>query len=152
MKMRYFLVPALLIAMIACSKDKYQTKPQITIKSIGPDSVARTDIFTVDLNFTDKEGDIHDSLFMHMHVLNLNQQGTATEFRDFGFPIPTFPDKTKGEFQLNFARQIGTNYALLPDPSTNENDTVTFSFNVRDSKNNMSDTVTANKQIVILSQ
>ncbi len=150
--MRYFLVPALLIAAIACSKDKFTSKPQITLKSIGPDSVGRTDIFSVDLAFTDKEGDIHDSLFMHMHIINLNQQGLPSEFQDYGFPIPFYPNKTQGDFQLNFARQIGSQYVLLPDPVTNQNDTVIFSFNVRDSRNNMSDTVTASNPIVILNQ
>jgi len=152
MKVPYLLLAVLLTGLVSCSKNKFTTTPQISIKSIGPNVVGRNDIFKVDLAFTDKQGDVHDSLFMFMHIINQNQKGLSTEFKSFGFNIPSYPDKTQGDFELTFARNLDYGYALLPDPATSQNDTVIFSFSVRDSGMHMSDTVAAGSPIVILSQ
>jgi hypothetical protein len=150
MKILLSIASLFLLALVSCSKNKYTTKPQITIVSIGPDSVSISDIFKVDLHFTDKEGDIHDSLYMHGHVLNQKQQGNATEFQEYSYTIPDYPDKIQGDFQLMFSRQLNSTLPLLIDPQTEESDTILYSFNVKDSKGNLSDTVKAGKPIIIL--
>lgn len=150
MKILLSIASFFLLALVSCNKNKFTTKPQITIVSIGPDSVSRNDLFQVDLHFTDKEGDIHDSLYIHGHVLNQNQQGNASEFQEYFYAIPEYPDHTQGDFQLTFSRQLNSNYALLLDPLTDQSDTILYSFNVKDSKGNLSDTAKAPKPIIIL--
>jgi hypothetical protein len=44
-------------AFAACSKDKFQTIPQVTITSFGPDVVFKGQRFELLADITDKEGD-----------------------------------------------------------------------------------------------
>src|SRR5690349_6444616 len=88
-----------LILFAACSKDKYQDKPTITIKSVDPTqvSVLSGSYSEVLLAFTDKQGDL-DSVFLYK--VWLNARGRTGGHPIIPFKLPDFPEKSKGEIKL----------------------------------------------------
>ena len=50
--------------IVACSKDKFKTDPQVTITSFGPKEVRKGDIVELLAEVTDKEGDVNDSVLV----------------------------------------------------------------------------------------
>lgn len=57
-----FALLALLLA--ACGKDKFETTPQVSIKSFGPSEVSKGAFFELVAEITDKEGDLQDSVLL----------------------------------------------------------------------------------------
>ena len=152
MKFYYIIVPAFLLLLVSCSKSN-SGNPSITIKSMSPGIVSRADNFVVDLGFKEEGGSSLDSIFITMHRLNLVFAGTVNEFVSFSYSVPSYANITKGDMQLSFTRNLNSslpNYAYLPDPPLNQNDTIRFSFYVKDFNNKTSDTATATSNIIIL--
>ncbi|HEY8388365.1 MAG TPA: hypothetical protein VIK74_07160 [Parasegetibacter sp.] len=143
----------ILFAISACNKDKFETKPHIEIKSIGPDQWAFNNIFEAVLSFTDKEGDLTEfgEVLIQKQILNQNQIGLDQEFRELRYPFPEYPAGTqKGEILIRFGRNQDQPYPVWEvNPITAQNDTVVFHFAVRDEAGNWSDTVTS-RQIIII--
>lgn len=143
--MKKNLVFCLLFAVLACNKDKFQTVPQITIKSINTDIVDRNNTLRVILEYTDKEGDVSDSILVVRVRLN---RKSPTRF-PLPFKIPSFPNTSKGEFQVDFdynsALTLASNPIRIPGsvPASNEPDTLNLKFVARDKAGNKSDTATA---------
>ena len=54
----------LTIIVAACKKDSFETKPRIKIISITPDNVNKGELIKLTASFTDKEGDIADSILI----------------------------------------------------------------------------------------
>ncbi|RYF80786.1 MAG: hypothetical protein EON98_13085 [Chitinophagaceae bacterium] len=93
-------------AFVACQKNKFETVPQINIKSFGPDVVVKGQTFRLVAEITDKEGDLQDSvLLVRKRFTNGTIQVPATRndssyvnLSQFGFPnTPTI------QFEINFA-------------------------------------------------
>lgn len=155
MIMKKILAIALLAGIVtACNKDKFQTKPQITVKDQSGDIVPVNGLVTVNLEWTDKEGDVNDTLIIIRE--RVNRRGYV-QFAD-SLGLPTFPGATTGEIQLDFP------YALLPNgngrtsltagitpigipgtgtPPKKENDTLNLKFILTDRAGNRSDTAVA---------
>ena len=57
--------------LIACNKDKFQTKPQLRIKSVNQTTVPVNGSAIFRIEFTDKEGDVIDSFFVNINYLHL---------------------------------------------------------------------------------
>ncbi|HVM89816.1 MAG TPA: hypothetical protein VMT76_16640 [Puia sp.] len=148
MPLRYFFILFMLVVIGSCKKTG-TAKPGLKLISISPTEYSRNDLFQIDLQFTNGDNDVNDTLYMLRHVLNLNQQGLSTEFTVDSFPIPTYPGTHKGDLQLNFIRQLTGTYTYYYDPATNQNDTAVFSFVIKNSHGLASDTVRSG-QIVIL--
>ena len=72
-------VVAMLIVVIACSKNTYNTKPTLKVKTLSSIEVNNGDVLTVQLQVTDKEGDVTDTLFMRR--VRLNKKPTAASNR-----------------------------------------------------------------------
>ena len=137
--------------IFACSKDKVETKPKIEVKSASPKVVPQNENMLVNLEFTDKEGDL-DAVYIWKVRLNKLVRPTI---RDSISPraVPEFPKNQKGELELNLEYQAHLISAQSPrrDPITNrlEPDTLNFKFVVKDKAGNVSDTAFL-KNIVIL--
>lgn len=92
--------------LTACDKDKFETVPQVTIKSFGPDVVQKGQLFELVAEITDKEGDIQDSvLLVRKRFTNATTQvpprrddSTIISLKDF-----SIPNKTKVEMRITFA-------------------------------------------------
>lgn len=102
----------LLAVLPACKKNKFTTEPQIEIKSLLPEDVTKGDIVTLRIQFTDKEGDIKDSLLVVRKRFNtdntINSEDTLQRLSLTGNPAP---ELTKGEIEVKFSYgEINNNY------------------------------------------
>ena len=141
-----------LILFAACNKDKYQDKPTIEIKSVNPTQVSALSgsYSEILLGFTDKQGDL-DSVFLYK--VWLNSKGRTAQFPILPFPLPTFPEKHKGEIKLTLEAAKALVAAATPGsqpdaPNGKEPDTIAFKIIVKDKGGNVSDTATT-EQLVI---
>lgn len=133
---------------LACSKSKFTTKPQLRFLSAESYNIPRGGIISFRIEFTDKEGDLTDSIFILSRTTRCTQSN-----RRLGYPIPRFnaAQNTKGEFFINFVNgQFLQGYVALPGPACGRPDTTTFFFWVKDKAQNVSDTVKTDKPLVIL--
>lgn len=139
-----FLV-SVAILMIACGKDKFDTKPRLEIKDYSSKEIRQGDQLRIRLNYYDKEGDLNGSPVLGvLRRLNLVPLPTGQDKADtFRYNLPEFPEKDQGEisFQLPFD--------FLKESLT-ENDTIRFRFAVEDLAGNKSDTIESDQIVVIL--
>ena len=145
--MKTILVPlSILLAfvLVACGKDKFETKPRIEIKSYSSKEIHQGESLRIRLNYYDKEGDLDEGTFTAIRDrLNLLPLGPVDLADSFGSLLPKFPPKDQGE--INF--QI--DYGRLKE-STIENDTMVFRFYASDKAGNKTDTITSDKIVVYL--
>lgn len=149
---RILIVVVFCAAVItACDKNKFQTKPTLTLKSMNGNVVPSGASLVINFEFTDKEGDVSDTVFVKK--IRLNQLKVPTVRDSFGLQVPTFPKNTKGEIQLVLDHSFYLTSAINPpkDPVTgkNINDTLMLKFTLKDKANNVSDTVTAGPVVIL---
>lgn len=137
---------ALLFVFTACGKDKFQTTPQLKIKSVNTHNVSSGQPLVVNIEFTDKEGDVSDSFFIIRQRLNAKDPFSALPV---GIPLPKYPKAVKGEFQVNldyFTVLTTGNYQPIHIPGSvppkNEPDTMLLKFVAKDKGGHYSDTAT----------
>lgn len=152
--MRYITICAGLLLMLACGKDKPETKPSIKITSVSGNIVPVSSSLAITLEFNDKEGDVNDTLFVWKPRLNTIPPVSGITLRDsFPIRIPDFPSKSTGEILLNLEYDSYLVSAQTPpvDPVTGENiaDTVLFRFVLKDRAGNTSDTVQTDKIVIL---
>lgn len=137
--------------IVACDKDKFQTKPTLTLKSMNGNVVPAGASLVLNFEFTDKEGDVNDTIFVKK--IRLNKLKVPTVRDSFGLQVPTFPKNTKGEIQLTLEHSFYLTSAINPpkDPVTgkNINDTLLLQFALKDKANNVSDTVTTGPVVIL---
>jgi len=127
MKTRFIFAFLLLTVVYACKKDKYTTEPQIKFKSVTPGTAIVGDIISFRVEFTDKEGDIKDTVLIIYKRFNPdNSLLTVDTLKREPLTNNPAPDLTKGEIEITFAyaRQVdGTQYI---GPETAEDRKVAF--------------------------
>lgn len=142
-----------LTVLFACSKDKFQTNPQISLKLVTNDVVPINGSTTIELNYTDKEGDISDTLFLVK--LRQNKTVVPTINDTIAFQIPSFPKYDKGEISVPLSYQTHLVSAVNPPPIPGANppqsqpDTLIMRIWIHDEAGHPSDTITTGKIIVI---
>jgi hypothetical protein len=144
---RIIAITLLAALIVACNKDKFQTKPQIKIKSVTPNIVPVNGTLSVILQFTDKEGDVSDSIIVVRERTNQKSPITPAIINT---PIPSFPNTSEGEIQVFMPYQTSQTALIagipsIPIPGTGnppqkEPDTLSLKFVVRDKAGNKSDT------------
>lgn len=142
-------ISSLIILLVACGKDKFETKPKLEIKDYSTKELFQGQDLRIRLNYFDKEGDLGDGAIVAIRrrlnalPLGLGDADLPDTFpnQNNPIPLPEFPDRETGEirFQLNWDR--------LKESFT-QNDTVIFRFAVADKAGNKSDTIES-EQIVI---
>ena|SRR5215203_2054549 len=131
--------------LIACDKDKFETKPQIEVDSYNTKALPPNATLVINLKFTDKEGDLGRGQFTYLPVrLNRRRLPGDQDYFPIPLPIPDFTDHNNGKFELKM------DWKFL-HKSDRENDTINFKFVAVDRAGNISDTVTSD-QVVILRQ
>ncbi|MEP7377255.1 MAG: hypothetical protein ABI675_27885 [Chitinophagaceae bacterium] len=121
--------------LIACGKDKYESKPRLEFKDYDR-IVDSTRDLTIRISYFDKEGDLNEAEIIGIKERLNNFPPPSINLGDtFRNILPEYPPKDFGEitFQLNYSRL---------DESVNQNDTVRFRFAVTDKAGNKSDTIT----------
>jgi len=150
MKLRFFLIPALLtvivaIAVISCSKSNNGSKPTISIKSINS-PIDSTGGMEAVISFNSPSGKLGQGTFLAIRK-RLNKRPpnlpSASQNDTFTKPlnIPDFPDN-KGEFHY-------TMQWIYLHESDFENDTLVFKFAAIDRNGHSSDTITSPKIVII---
>ncbi|MEO6915705.1 MAG: hypothetical protein ABI151_08715 [Chitinophagaceae bacterium] len=139
------------IVLFACSKGKYSTRPSLTLKNVSTYVVPVNGSLDFTFNFTDKEGDISNLLYVRK--IRMNKRAVATIRDSFALPVPQFPNKMYGEIDLNMDYNnylvSASNPPQTGNPPKAENDTLVFKFVLKDKADNKSDTVTTNKIVII---
>ena len=144
---------SLLIIFIACDKDSFETKPTLKLESVSSSIVPKGSALGVTLSFTDKEGDISDTLFILRQRTNKRGPRTAAPSP---YKIPSFPNESKGEIELlldyNTDLTFGFTEIRIPGttPSQFEPDSMNLRFVLKDKAGNKSDTVSTS--VVVLRQ
>ena len=144
MKIRLSLFAIMVFAIISCGKDRFQTIPQLKLKSRNTDIVPPNGSLKLNVEFTDKEGDVSDSLFIVRQRLNINRPLVLPVSP---YNIPDFPKKDKGEFEITLTYQFGLVFGLSPiripgsNPARNEIDTLRLKIVAKDNAGNKSDTL-----------
>ncbi len=144
MKLSLFALSALVVVTIACNKDKFQTKPTISVKSINGNFIPLNGTFIITLTCTDKEGDVQDSLIIIKKRLN---RRVVTTIRDtLRYKFPAFPKSTQTQVQATLDYQSilsALNPPFIPgsSPAQRERDTLILRMAVRDNAGNTSDTI-----------
>jgi len=145
------LLVSLLVLLFACNKDKFQSTPQIKIKSTSGSIIAKgSGELTVVLSYTDKEGDVDDSVYVRK--IRTNQRVAAETYRDtLGYAIPEFPAHSTGDISVtldNTALVSAVKIVNLPN-GTPEPDSLTIWFKVKDKAGHMSDSVSTGTIVVL---
>jgi hypothetical protein len=139
------IIATIFIAFLSCNKDKFQTKPQISIKSYNTKALPPSQELVIKLNYTDKEGDLANGRLMYIPK-RLNRRpipngGTIIDSVPNAL-APDFPDTDKGELELRL------DHAVLKTIA-DENDTLLFRFVLVDRAGNKSDTVTSDNIVIL---
>ena len=142
---------SLVSLLIACGKDKFETKPKLEIKDYSSKNIfprpagLPEEELRIRLNFFDKEGDLGEApvvgIIRRLNILPLGPDQDKVD--TISVPLPTFPDKSKGEISFTLG------YGFLKE-STVENDSLVFKFAVSDRAGNKSDTITSDMVVIHL--
>ena len=144
----------LVIAVVAgaCDKNKFNTKPTLTLKSQNGDIVPIGATLVLDFEFTDKEGDVDDTIYLKKIRINTIKIPTIRD--SLALKVPSFPKNTKGEIRLVLDYNGYMISAINPpadplNPGKKISDTLMMKFALKDRANNISDTVTIGPIIVL---
>lgn len=146
-KLLFLLVTGALLA--GCGKDKYQTKPQIKIKSVKVGDI--TDAFgntgkvvEFDLTVTDKEGDVQDTITIDK-IDAASPACPGNTLLGDKYKIPDFPGEANQQvtIKIKYANINIAGYGLLGGSScAPQTDVSRFRFVVTDKAGNRSDSIT----------
>jgi hypothetical protein len=129
------LIGLVVLFLISCSKDKFQSKPQLTLNSVSSTIVPVGGGLQINMRLTDQEGDFNDVIY----VQKVTSQCPNSNFVDsLLYRIPGDVPRSNnfdGEVIVTFA------YALGLQPQCTMPDTAVFSFWMKDAANNISDTL-----------
>ncbi len=133
------------VLLIACGKDKFETKPKLEIKDYNTKEVFPGQDLRIRLNYFDKEGDLSEApmigILRRLNIFPLTpDQDKVDTFRN---NLPEFPKEDNGEISFQLS------YDFLKE-SPIENDTILFRFAVTDKAGNNSDTITTDPIVIHL--
>jgi len=133
---RAIFIFSLATLLIACGKDKYETKPLLEIKDYSSKEIFLGTTLTIRINYFDKEGDLSQApiigILKRLNIFPLPP--TQDKVDTVKTNLPEFPKNDNGEISFSLS------YDFLKE-STVENDTIMFRFAVTDKAGNTSDTV-----------
>ena len=142
MKTKILLTFLVMGVLYACSKDKFNTKPKLTLKSVSTKVVPFNGALNFEFEVTDKEGDISDSLYVKK--VRINRRVVQTIRDSFAFKLPSVPNTQTTFVSIDMAFNNHLISAINPpstgNPPVRENDTLLFKFILKDKAKNLSDT------------
>jgi PBP1b-binding outer membrane lipoprotein LpoB len=131
----------LLLIIASCNKDKFNTKPALKFKSVNKTKFAKGDAVRFELEATDKEGDLVDSIFIYRVNRNCPMKDTTKLFNK----MPPIPIVTNSAVTLlvdySYPSGIYNGLTISTSCAPNRNDTCKFRFVLKDKAKNVSDTV-----------
>ncbi len=149
MKTKILILLAIPVMFYACKKDTFTAKPQITLKSINSKVIKQGDLLVFELNFTDAEGDISDTLWVQKISRVCPNTPGAQFLSKNKVPNFTATSNLKGILEVGYAYNANVpGYSTISGCGT-KNDTAYFKFWLKDKAKNFSDTITT-ENIVLL--
>jgi hypothetical protein len=131
-----------MLFIISCSKDSFQSKPQLFLKSVSSTNIPNGGNLEIKFRLTDKEGDFRDTIW----VKKITTRCPNSNFADSSiFRVPSDVPRTNffdGEVVISL------NYFLGLQPRCTKADTAVFSFWMKDAAGNKSDTVSTPSIII----
>ncbi|MFY8128665.1 MAG: hypothetical protein ACOVMM_09820 [Chitinophagaceae bacterium] len=147
----YTIIASILIGLIfyACSKTSYTTKPQLKVKKINRTTLNNQQDLVIELEFTDAEGDIQDTIwYQRISKICPTQPGVNVSDK-FKIPNVETTSNQKGIFEFKFLYgALQTGFITL-NGCSNKNDTSYFKFWMKDKAKNYSDTITTENIVFI---
>lgn len=143
MRILLVLVAFTAIFLIACDKNKFESKPKLEIKSINADEIFPGQTLRVTLEYFDKEGDLSEGVLTYIRVRTNSTpipNPTQNDKPDTVWTVlPEFPKKSQAEIvqTITYNFMDENNDPIHPG----RNDTMYFRFTVLDNEGNQSDTV-----------
>jgi hypothetical protein len=133
------------LVFFGCKKETYSSTPTLTYKSVNTTKLYPDQIIEFNLNFTDSEGDVIDTLYVQKVSLNC----AASNFSDRS-PIPRFPTtkNLSGEILVSYSNGINNPGYITIASRCDYNDTCYFRFMLKDQAGNKSDTVSSDIIVV----
>lgn len=131
-----------MLFIISCSKDSFQSKPQLFLKSVSSTNIPTGGSLEIKFRLTDKEGDFRDTIW----VKKITTRCPNSNFADSSiFRVPSDVPRTNF-FDAEVV--INLNYFLGLQPRCTKADTAVFSFWMKDAAGNKSDTVSTPSIII----
>lgn len=149
MKTKILILLAIPVMFYACKKDTYTTKPQISIQSVNHNVVAQGDVLIFDIAFTDKEGDIQDTLWVQKVSRTCPTTAGVQFISKNKVPDFTPTSNLKGLLEIGYGYNANVQGYSTITGCGSKNDTAYFKFWLKDKANNVSDTITS-ANIVLL--
>ena len=135
------------LIILACEKDKFETKPELEIKNVNSKNLRQGQDLVVNLEFRDKEGDVDSILYVVRERINRLGKRTVTN----NYAVPNFPNQKSGEIQvtLGYANRLTQGFSTISLPGNQvQPDTMNIKFILKDRKDNLSDTVVVDNVII----
>ena len=139
--MRNCLLIAIILLFAGCSKDKFGTTPTLKFEDVNTTTLTPGSLLQFKLSFTDKEGDISNSIYVKKIVPGCENSGFEQEYS-----VPSFPSTVnqKGELLISFSYNYDiAGYPDVKGPQCDHDDTATFQFVLKDVSGHTSDTITS---------
>ena len=150
MRTKILLTILVVSFLAACTKDKYQTRPQLKFKNANTKVLRPNEFLTFTVEVTDAEGDIQDSIWIEKIVRNCSQSNFKSGVRMTDF-TPTKNLRADIEVKYFYGRDPNhPEYVTLGGPQCRQNDTATFRFYIKDKAKNTSDTAVS--EVVVITQ
>jgi hypothetical protein len=144
-------IPSIIVVLIlsviiafSCSKDTFQSKPQLFLKGVNTTVVPANGYLQITMRLTDKEGDFYDTIWVQKKTTRCPQSNFADSLK-YRFP-------TDAPRNLNFDGEVVLTLDYNLDglqPACIKPDTAVFSFWMKDAKGNLSDTVRTPSIIIL---
>lgn len=133
----------------SCKKEEFNTKPTLTFGEVNTTQLRQGNLLIFTLNFTDKEGDIQDTLW----VQKISRTCPTTPGVQFisrnKVPDFTGTPNLKGKLEITFVYNANVPGTPSIVGCNNRNDTAFFRFWLKDKANNRSDTISSPDIILI---
>jgi len=155
MNTKILALAAIIIIIMGCSKDEYETSPGLKFKEVTATVIPLNAYFKITLEVTDKEGDIQDSIFIQKFTRTPNCTAGNQAVAKYKMPDFAGTKNLKAEVDILFvSNNISAANAFYLAPGIcggTRVDTAYFKFWVKDKEKNVSDTVTSPDIILLRS-
>lgn len=133
----------------SCSKDTFTSKPQITFNNASSTVLTQGNIVTFTIDFTDKEGDVQDTLWVQK-ISRTCPTTLGVQFTSKN-KVPNFAPTSnlKGKMEISFVYNGNVSGIASIIGCSNRNDTSFFKFWLKDKAQNRSDTISSPNIILI---
>lgn len=143
MRTKILILLTITVFFITCKKDSFNTKPQITFNNVNSTVFSQGQILTFQLDFTDKEGDIQDTLWVEKISRTCPKEVGVQIINKNKVPDFTPTSNLKGKLEISFIYNGNAPGITSIIGCSNKNDTAYFRFWLKDKAQNRSDTISS---------